>query len=83
MNNPRKSVLTTRYRQSNLLQSALVGVCALVPAMLLAGCGMNVGNSVSSAGGGATSFQLTGKVHGGQQPVVGSTIQLYTVVPTV
>jgi hypothetical protein len=47
----------------------------LCSAAILAGCGM--GPITTSGGGGTMSLQ--GQVHGGQQPVAGSTIQLYTV----
>jgi len=44
-------------------------------ALLLTGCGMG---ATSTTGGGGT-LQLRGQVHGGQQGVSGSSLQLYTV----
>lgn len=49
--------------------------------MLLAGCaGGNFGSLPPSAG--ANQVKLEGFVHGGQQPIVGSTVQLYAVGST-
>jgi hypothetical protein len=51
--------------------------CAFLPAaamcLTLIGCGANI----SSSSGSLTGHQLRGMVHGGQQPVIGATIQLY------
>jgi streptogramin lyase len=57
----------------------LVGAAAVASAFL-AGCALS-GNSVTAFGGsGATpQARFQGKVFGGQQPVSGATIQLYTV----
>ena len=68
---------TTGKTKFNFRCAAIV--CALAPVLALAGCAGTVGSELSQGAGGATGFQITGKVHGGQQPVVGSTIQLYTV----
>jgi streptogramin lyase len=46
----------------------------LLSAALLSGCGMGV---TGGGGGGASTAAITGHVIGGNQPVVGSTIQLY------
>jgi len=56
---------------------AAVGVSAVVST--ISGCAWNGGSASSGTVAGTTSLSLTGKVFGGQQPVVGSTIQLYTV----
>jgi len=56
---------------------------ATLACMLLAGCGMNTGAGTGSGGGGTTPLAVyQGKVFGGQQPVNGATIQLYTVGTT-
>jgi hypothetical protein len=49
---------------------------------LLAGCGVGGSGTASQTAATSGSFQISGKVHGGQQPVVGATIQLYTVGTT-
>jgi hypothetical protein len=51
----------------------------VAPILALAGCAGTAGNSLSETAGGATAVKISGIVHGGQQPVTGSTIQLYTV----
>ena len=48
----------------------------LPAATVLSGCG--VGNIVSSSGAGSTPHTITGKAYGGQFPVTGATIALYT-----
>jgi streptogramin lyase len=65
-------------RTTMLNAASRLGGC-LLASMLLAGCGMN--SSLSTATTSSTNPLLTmqGKVFGGQQPVVGATIQLYTV----
>jgi hypothetical protein len=59
---------------SRLLRLALLG--GLLAS--LAGCGMGVATPSSLAGAQAHPF-LTGSVHGGQQPVSGVAVYLYTV----
>jgi hypothetical protein len=56
-------------RQNLALQSALVAV-----ATGLSGCGAGL---VSSSPAASPAVALSGRVHGGQQPVTGATIQLY------
>lgn len=79
MNNRQTSNPLTSHLPSNSLRILLAGVCTLGPALMLSGCGMGVAGSAASAGTGASAFHVSGNVHGGQQPVVGATIQLYTV----
>jgi len=50
----------------------LCGVFLAVLCVLLAGCGSNLTSSSSLAGG-----SLRGKLHGGQQPISGASVQLY------
>ena len=50
--------------------------------LALTGCGSGgivpgLGSNSGSSDGSATAFALTGMVHGGQQPVAGSTVNLY------
>ncbi len=52
----------------------LVSCFALFASLALTGCGIG-----TTAGPTTSTLQLTGRVHGGQQPVSGSYIQLYTV----
>jgi len=51
---------------------------ALLAAILLSGCGQNIGTSAVASG----NNDLHGSVHGGQQPITGATIQLYAVGTT-
>jgi hypothetical protein len=60
------------------VRTGVLLLSALGPVVAFTGCGTGLGGNVSQ-GGGATPFNISGKVHGGQQPVVGSNIQLYTV----
>jgi streptogramin lyase len=78
MTSPRKTDMM--QPESNLRRTAALLVCALGPVVALAGCGA-LGN-VSGSGTGVTGFKISGNVHGGQQPVSGATIQLYTVGTT-
>ncbi len=57
-------LFSARVRLGDLV---LAGIC-----LSLVGCGAGISSDGSIAGG-----QLRGRVHGGQQPVVGATIQLY------
>ena len=53
---------------------------ATVAAALLTGCGTGIGTNVNEAASGSTGKgRIQGAVHGGQQPVSGSTVQLYAV----
>jgi streptogramin lyase len=52
----------------------------MIASALLAGCGMKGGSAIASNGSSAIPLvRFQGKVFGGQQPVSGATIQLYTV----
>jgi len=66
----------------NVLKSTMLGLC-LAASVALTGCSANFGaNSgiVTPISGGATAgVTVGGTVHGGQQPVNGSTVQLWTV----
>jgi hypothetical protein len=56
-----------------------IAACA-VAAALLTGCGTGLAPSVTEAASGTAGMgRIQGAVHGGQQPVSGSTIQLYAV----
>jgi streptogramin lyase len=64
-------------RTSLITATAVLASCA---ALLLSGCAFSgsVATPITSAAG-AAATHITGVVHGGQNPVVGATIQLYTV----
>ena len=67
---------------SKVLPAQAVGA-ATFAGMLLAGCGMNGALGTGGGTGGTTPLAVyQGKVFGGQQPVNGATIQLYTVGTT-
>ena len=55
------------------LKFVLCGVTTLMPALLLAGCGMNQMSTVSPN---VVSPAVAGRSYGGQQPVVGATISV-------
>jgi streptogramin lyase len=65
---------------SALLSQRLCGIFLTALCASILGCGTNVlsTSSPSSLAGG----QLRGKVHGGQQPIVGSSVQLYAAATT-
>ena len=59
--------------------AALAGLASI----LLSGCGVNGATGTNGAGSGSTPLAVyQGKVYGGQQPVNGATIQLYSVGTT-
>ena len=60
-----------------------VGVLSLA-VLVLSGCGMGVVGGAPGSGGGTVAGGLVvqGKVHGGQQPVAGSKVSLWTVGTT-
>jgi hypothetical protein len=76
---------TMQNRNMNAYNKTLRGLAASASALalagLLAGCGGAMSNAggTTGTGGGGPLVRYTGNVHGGQQPVAGSTIQLYTV----
>ena len=63
------------YKRSGVVLSILISFATAA----LTGCGMG---AIDHTGGGGTS-SFSGSVFGGQQPVAGATIQLYTVGPSV
>jgi streptogramin lyase len=78
MKSIRQNSIGTRTPHGSLsLLGAIVGSCA---AILLSGCAFSgsVATPITPGATGAATH-LTGVVHGGQNPVVGATIQLYTV----
>lgn len=72
-----------RTNQTDFRPLRTLAAClsALGLATLLAGCGTGLSGSVDSAGV-QRAIRVSGIVHGGQQPVTQSTIQLYTVGTT-
>jgi streptogramin lyase len=77
MQNPK----TNRYNKT--LRGLAASASTLALAGLLAGCGGALSNAGGTDGSGVgTSIRLMGNVHGGQQPVAGATVQLYTVGTT-
>jgi streptogramin lyase len=65
--------------QFKTLRTLAVCLPALGLTMLLAGCGTGLSGSADSTGITKAAVHVSGIVHGGQQPVIGSTIQLYSV----
>lgn len=81
MNSPRLLDRTSNP-PLNSLRTGVAAICALAATMVLSGCGMGVGGTRSTSGTAASTLHVSGSVHGGQQPVSGATIQLYTVGTT-
>ncbi len=79
MKSPRTTTLHTTHLNPQRLRPAAVSLAALASATLLAGCASTLTSSPSEMTGGTALVRISGSVHGGQQPVVGATIQLYTV----
>ncbi|MES2393734.1 MAG: hypothetical protein V4555_19000, partial [Acidobacteriota bacterium] len=71
-------------QQSNLkaLTQRAACVSAFALAVLLTGCGGTGSSLFTQPGSGTLTLHATGMVHGGQQPITGATIQLYTVGAT-
>ena len=71
----------TTHKNSSMAMGRWIALGAMLAAScLLSGCAFS--NNSSSTGSGvapASGVHISGKVYGGQQPVSGSTIQLYTV----
>jgi streptogramin lyase len=79
MNLFRLGKLGTRF------QTVATSAAALGMSVLLSGCGLGVAGNTVAVGGSGTivpAIHFNGSVHGGQQPVTGATIQLYTVGTT-
>lgn len=78
--------LNTNKRQQGIPAGSMaVAAGLLAVAGLLSGCGMAGSIGSSPVGGGSTSLgsgAILGTIYGGQQPVAGSTVQLYTVGTT-
>jgi streptogramin lyase len=78
MQNPRMNARTNS--SPKILRGLAASASALALAGLLAGCGgalLNTGGTDGSGGGVTVHFQ--GNVHGGQAPVTGAFLQLYSV----
>lgn len=76
----------TQMKRSSKQRFSTVGLATVTLGLLgmslsLTGCGLSGGSASTAAGGvtGASTHGILGNVHGGQQPVTGATIQLYTV----
>ena len=63
----------------HIFRGLAASASALVLAGLLTGCGGALSTAGGTAGAGGVTVHFQGNVHGGQQPVNGATIQLYTV----
>ena len=78
-----ESNMIQRNFKMNLTQRAVRTLAATLAAVAIAtltGCASSLGGgSGSDPIGPGSSFHYTGTVYGGQNPVSGSTIQLYTV----
>jgi hypothetical protein len=64
--------------QAKLLRTASFAATALTVSAILSGCAGNMPANFGISATGATATKITGVVHGGQNPVNGATIQLYT-----
>jgi hypothetical protein len=74
-------MLTSKPANFEMRIRIAAGLCAAaISATLLTGCGTVLGTANQVVGSGSSSTgRISGAVHGGQQPVSGSTIQLYAV----
>ncbi len=59
-----------------------LGAASLVAVVALAGCGTGLSGGAFGTGSTPQQVHISGNVHGGQNPVAGSTIQLWTVGTT-
>lgn len=75
------SILSSRLVCTCLKRFAASAAFIALPAALT-GCGGALGGGGGSTGGSPVLVKYQGNVHGGQQPVSGATIQLYTVGTT-
>lgn len=64
---------------SNKIQWVAAGLMTATISAALVGCGMQIASSGAPGSVAALQPNVTGTVFGGQQPISGSTIQLYTV----
>jgi streptogramin lyase len=60
-------------------RAAILAATAAATGVLLGGCGLGGDSVTAISGNTAPQARFQGKVYGGQQPVYGATIQLYTV----
>ena len=72
----------TTIPSTNIFRSLAASASVLALAGLLSGCGGALSNAGGAGGGGGVTVRFQGNVHGGQQPVNGATLQLYTVGTT-
>ncbi len=69
-----------RILKSNKVQRLAAAITMASVSVVLSGCALQINSTDLSTGStGASKAGLTGTVFGGQQPISGSTIQLYTV----
>src|ERR1019366_2511899 len=72
----RPAMMPARFQ----VRTRIAVAAATVAAALLTGCGTGLETIVNeAASGSAGNGRIQGAVHGGQQPVSGSTVQLYAV----
>ncbi len=69
----------SRYSNHPVSAIRLFAPGALALSILLTGCALSGGPGNVAGGSSSGSFVINGSVHGGQQPVSGALIQLYTV----
>ena len=83
MTTPRPSRPTDTLFPRNARRGS-IAVAALGMAALLAGCatGVNPNGGAGAAGLNAGELRISGTVYGGQAPIIGATVQLYTVGTT-
>lgn len=60
------------------VRHVVAGLLSILPAVWLGGCGQ-VSQSVDASVLKVAHFNLSGKLHGGQQPISGASIQIYSV----
>ena len=75
MGNQKRNVVSLRQTSWKLGTLALTAAAAVT----LTGCGVGVSGTSGTGVPTLTGLHISGLVHGGQQPVAGATIQLYTV----
>jgi sugar lactone lactonase YvrE len=78
MNKPRSSNRTSTM-QRNSIRTLTAVLSAAGLATLATGCGAGLNGGAGTTGVATAAVRISGNVHGGQQPVSGAAIQLYTV----